>query len=58
MGSHYFDVIRSCLDELARASVCPLGRRFAVDPDREEITRPREANDLLDYEYREPWKRA
>ena len=34
MGSHYFDVIRWCLGELAPASVCTLGGRFAVDDDR------------------------
>jgi predicted dehydrogenase len=34
MGSHYFDVIRWCLGELAPASVCALGGRFAVDDDR------------------------
>lgn len=34
MGSHYLDVIRWCLDELAPASVCALGGRFAVNDDR------------------------
>jgi len=34
MGSHYFDVIRWCLGELAPASVCAVGGRFAVDDDR------------------------
>jgi len=34
MGAHYLDVIRWCLDELAPASVCALGGRFAVNDDR------------------------
>jgi len=32
--------------------------RVDWDADREEIVSPQEANDLLDYEYREPWKPA
>ncbi len=34
MGTHYLDVIRWLIDELAPASVCALGGRFAVDDDR------------------------
>ena len=34
MGSHYLDVIRWLTDELAPASICTLGGRFAVNDDR------------------------
>ena len=33
-GVHYLDAIRWCCDELAPASVCAMGGRFAVDDDR------------------------
>ncbi len=33
-GVHYLDAIRWCLGELAPASVCAMGGRFAVDDDR------------------------
>jgi len=34
MGTHYFDVIRWAIGELAPTSVCALGGRYAVDDDR------------------------